>query len=399
MDTLKTWCAPLLLIFMAISAVAQPKPDKWSGMYINRESGLILKIQEKADGMYPGEFILGQQSFSMQGFTLLGVFNGAYSYQGQNFGFTLTPTDNKWILSVDGVTVEVEKKPLKDEAGTVQAPEQPDKAVAVPEKEKGPVSPASGTRKTDQYAGYSFALPAGWACKETGEGFHLTKAGEKAELVVAPHFTPSVQQALAESNQPVNDANSQTYLTPVSKPYGNNGVQVSITGQAQGKPFSSETISLMSPHGNGGVSFTAISVAGSASSYLPQLKSMAASATFMVPKAHPQAAAWKQKLTGKKLLYLKTEGGGTTKISIDLYQDGSYSYSYQSSYSSGGYADFSYADKDEDRGQWQIVSRGNEIILLGNSSQKGGSTAYVLSSGQNNGEVMLDNRRYFIQNL
>ena len=383
---------------MPTDAFPQAKADKWTGIYLNRETGLELMIRDKKEGYYEGEFRLGQQRFTIQGIPLIGVFTGEYDYQGQKYAFTLSSSGNNWVLTVDGTTVAVEKRSL--EAAAVNPPVVDKNEVKQPEPAAlNTVTPSSGKRMSDPYAGYSFTVPDGWVCKASSGGYSLTKAGEKAELAVTPHYATSVQQAMAESNQPISDAENQVFLTPVTKSYGNNGIQISINGQAQGKPLSTETISLISRHGNGGVSFSAVSVSGPVVAYLPVLKSMAASVSFSIPKVHPQAAAWKQKLTGKKLLYLKTEGGGSTKITIDLFTDGTYAYAYQSSYSSGGYADFSYADADKDRGEWKIVSRGNEIILLGHSTEKGSYTEFILAPGQNNSEVMLGNRRYFIQSL
>lgn len=381
------------------TTLAQVKQDKWTGSYQNKETGLELKINGKTDGFYSGEFILGSQRFPAQGITLLGVFSGEYLYEGKTFNFSLTASANQWILTVDGTSVVVEKSKLAEvntnaeEEKTVKTQSTgPEKTVPTQSAPK----PSTGKRMADSYAGYSFAIPVGWQCTEVQGSFKLTKTGENADLSVSPHYTASVQQALAESGKPITDEASQTHLVPITKPYGDNGIQISLSGQAQGKPLAVETISLMSPHGGGGVSIAAVSLSASASTYIPLLASIAASVTFSAPKQHPQAAAWQQKLVGKKLLYLKTEGGGTTKIVITLNHDGSYYYSYQSSYMSGGFSDFSYADANKDNGHWRIISRGNDILLIGVSSQKDETTEYLLQRGQNDKEVILGNLRYFI---
>lgn len=377
--------------------MAQVKQDKWTGNYQNKESGLELKITGKTDGFYIGEFVLGQQRFPAQGIPLLGVFTGEYLYEGTTFNFTLTASGNQWILTVDGTSVAVEKRALSEANTVIPEAKSNNTSTAIePVPAQHATKPSTGKRMTDSYAGYSFAVPGGWQCTEVQGSFKLTKTGENVELAVSPHYTVSVQQALAEGSKPITDEASQTHLVPSTKPYGNNGIQITLTGQAQGKPLAIETISLMSPHGSGGVSIAAVALSGTASAYIPVLEAIAASVTFSAPKQHPQAAAWQQKLMGKKLLYLKTEGGGTTKSAITLYQDGTYYYSYQSSYMSGGFSDFSYADSNKDRGHWKIISRGNEILLIGVSSEKGETTEFILQRGQKDNEVMLGNRRYFI---
>jgi hypothetical protein len=392
-----------ILLLLSFLAPAQSKPDKWMGTYVHRESGVKLNISGKNQGVYTAEFILGNQTFPAQGLALLGVFTGEYQYEGKKFDFSLTNSGDKWILQVDGTTINVVKNPL-EKAAEVSTESPPQNAASG----KGPVpsgptpptpKPSSGKRITNSTAGYSFLVPEGWNCKEENGEYKLTKAGEPVEILVSPHYYTSVQQAMAESSKPISDAQSNTYLTPVTKPYGNNGLQLSLNGRAGGQPLYTETISLFSPQKNGGVNFSAVSQKVSAETYLDVLKFMASGATFSAATQSPQAVSWQQKLTGRKLLYLKTEGGGTTKITIDLYNDGSYFYQSESSYASGGYADFSYADAGKDRGQWKIVNRGNDVILLGISAEKGGTTEYILKAGQNSGEVMLGNRRFFIQGL
>ncbi|HSK12997.1 MAG TPA: hypothetical protein VK907_07255, partial [Phnomibacter sp.] len=147
------------------------------------------------------------------------------------------------------------------------------------------------------------------------------------------------------------------------------------------------------------VSLAAVSQSGSAAKYIPLLQSMAASVSFTPPKPHPQASAWQQRITGKRLLYLKTEGGGTTRIYIDLYPNGSYFYNYQSSYASGGFSDFSYADANKDEGTWKLVARGDQVILLGISSKTGETTEFLLGPATKSSEVMIGNRKYFITEL
>lgn len=98
-------------------------------------------------------------------------------------------------------------------------------------------------------------------------------------------------------------------------------------------------------------------------------------------------------------MYLKTEGGGSTKIRLLPYEDGNYEYFKESSYISGGSSTLSYADQDKDNGKWKMVARDANAVLITTSTQTGETSESTLEAGQNNGEVYLNVNRYFVRDL
>lgn len=107
-------------------------------------------------------------------------------------------------------------------------------------------------------------------------------------------------------------------------------------------------------------------------------------------------AAWTQKLKGRQLIFLETSGGGTQKATINLYPDGRFQYEYSSSYSSGGYADFSYADQDKDQGTWKIVEKGGMVVLASVSSKSGQKAEMRIQPGASATQVLINGKRFFI---
>lgn len=110
-------------------------------------------------------------------------------------------------------------------------------------------------------------------------------------------------------------------------------------------------------------------------------------------------AGWTQRLAGRQLLFLQTGGGGTSKATLDLYANGRFRFASSSSYSSGGFSEFSYADQDSDDGTWKVVDRGGMTVLVTVSS-KGGKTAEMrVQPGQTATQVLLNGKRFFIRAL
>lgn len=100
----------------------------------------------------------------------------------------------------------------------------------------------------------------------------------------------------------------------------------------------------------------------------------------------------KQRIIGKRLLYLHTANGGSDKKFFDLCSNGSFYYSSNYSYLSGG---FSGVTTDEDYGTWQVGTIGNGLGLILNT-QKGEYIEMVITPGNSQSELLGNGRRYFI---
>lgn len=115
--------ASTLLIALTLpGATVAQTPDKWVGAYLNRGSGVALEIKPKQEGMYPGEFSYNGMKLPIRGISLLGVFTAEYSYQQKWFSFTMTRGTKDFTLSVDGVTLPMERLPAGAKIPVTKAP-------------------------------------------------------------------------------------------------------------------------------------------------------------------------------------------------------------------------------------------------------------------------------------
>lgn len=100
--------ASVALAWALLCRAAQP-PDKWVGAYLNSGTGVALEVRTKKDGMYPGEFSYNGMKLPIRGISVLGVFTAEYFFQQKWFSFTLTKGAKDFTLSVDGVTLPMER--------------------------------------------------------------------------------------------------------------------------------------------------------------------------------------------------------------------------------------------------------------------------------------------------
>lgn len=101
---------------------------------------------------------------------------------------------------------------------------------------------------------------------------------------------------------------------------------------------------------------------------------------------------YKQRIAGKRLLYLYTGNGYSEKWHYDLCSNGTFYFYSNSSYLSG---DFSGVTQSDDAGNWQVIARGNQNILR-LTSQKNGTKEFALTNRADASELNLNNNRYFI---
>jgi len=261
------------------------------------------------------------------------------------------------------------------------------------------VTPSAGQRKSDPYGGYSFAVPQGWQCREDKGNFVLTKQGTGWQIGVGPHNYNNVNAALQEAiaMQPIQDANTGTFLQPRASAVGQDAIRLTLTGQAQGKPLTIETLNVFASEG-GGASLVAVMQGQNDPAAFSILQSISASLQFSKPQQSDIAKAWDQQLRGKQLLYLNSQGGGSDKTTVNLFANGNFDFSSNSNYMSGGSSVFTYADKNAGRGTWKITQRGQQVMLL-MFYENGSVEEYPLQQGQSVNEVYSQNRRYFIRNI
>lgn len=102
--------------------------------------------------------------------------------------------------------------------------------------------------------------------------------------------------------------------------------------------------------------------------------------------------AWRQRIAGKRLLYLYTGNGYSDKWFFDLCSNGTYVYGDDTSYTSGG--NFSAVVANNESGTWAIQTRnGNTILVLISKNSK---REFTINPRSASNEIDMNGKRYFI---
>ncbi|MBK6947139.1 MAG: hypothetical protein IPH16_02815 [Haliscomenobacter sp.] len=294
-----------------------------------------------------------------------------------------------YYVTSEGVSIDVER----NSASPAAAAETKSTASVAQTSNQAPG--ASGARVGDPSSGFSFQLPASWTQTQENGSYIIKKAGLNAQIGLAPHNYSSLEE-IRRNVFDIQDTESNTFLRATVSSYGANSLFIRYDGQAQGQPIVIEMVSMVSPHGGG------VSVVGSGAhaDYSTQIttaiKTIANSVQFQKPQVSPLAQQWKQRVSGKQLLFLQTSNGSSDKVTIDLCPTGRFEYYSNSSYMSGGFFQFSYAGQDANSGTWKIVARGTQPVLQ-LFFDSGTLQEYPLSARQAANEIGLNGQRYFIQ--
>jgi hypothetical protein len=395
MKTLFITSTLIAMSFFGFNLNAQE--DHYPGTYTGAEGQVGIALAKNNDGTYQGYLEVQGQRYNYNGAVkMLGMISGSYNYQGNEVGFSVSRLLGIYYLTSEGISIELSKTANTANLKPVQVNNQTPAAVTTPSASTQ-VSAVSGNRFNDVHNGYAFVVPNNWSRRDSEGGHALTSADQQKSVGVAPHFYRSLAEVKADIKD-VNDQSSNTYLKASTQAYGTNGLLIRFDGTAQGQAIVIETVTLVSPHGGGGVSIVGAGPkAGYGAENSNLVKSIANSVTFSKPQSSPLADQWKQKVNGKRLEYFYTGNGLSDNWKFDLATDGSFVYSSNNSYMSSGYGDsFSYAGQDSNAGRWSIVSKGNTpylVLRYNNGSVK----EYSMGAGNYNNEVMLNGKRYFIR--
>ena len=403
---MRLFSTALLLFF--ITNLISAQNNSFNGTFLNSEIGLSL-ILTGNETTYSGEYKLQTQSFPVtaqaQGVNTL---VGSYPYFGNTVPIQLMLIEGSYLLITEGVTIPLTFTP--SQAATTQVvstnstlsesvePAQ-EIAINIPNSTiQNTNLKAAGRAFADPYAGFRFNIPNGWVGQQVENGSYLIGHNTKAGFVlVMPHQYASVNEMYQESAQGINEEGIQLRPSSGAKKYGRKGLIVNYQGAIQGQMVKANAIGLMSPHGGGLTMLIAVRNDLYTNEYLTTLQSIANSVSFSKPKASPVAGQWKNRINGKRLLYMKTANGFSDKVTIDLCSSGNFGYNSNSSGMSGGSSVLTYAGQDGGQGTWKIISRGNMPILVLNYNT-GELAEYQLANGASNGQIQLDGRRYFVQN-
>ena len=370
----------------------EPKTDPFIGVFSNLENGIVLALEATASATYSGYITYQGKQYPASGIKVLGILTGEYSYNGNSVAFSLARIAGVYYLGSEGVTLQMERK--SDTAP--QTKPLSEKQSVEPAKLSTTAATASGTRIKDPYGSYSFQTPSSdWLQTAENGGFQLNKNGESAQIGITAHPYGSLEE-IRKNTVDVYDAASNTSLKAQVSGYGERGLFIRFVGTAQGSEVTIETISLLSPNGGG------VHIVGAAlGTELPEtnreaLKSVANSVQFLKPVLAPVAVEWQQRMQGKQLLYLYTGNGFSEKATIDLCPSGAFYHAGDGSYTSGGYAQFSYAGQEANEGIWKVwMKNGQPVLVLFFNNNT--IAEYALSKRQAGNEIGLNGKRYFIQ--
>jgi hypothetical protein len=382
---------PCMLSIFSFHSVSAQEASKYTGLFTNKDIALTISVKKSGE-KYEGYFEVQKQRCAFTGQLEMGVLSASYSYEGKNVPFTLSLLFGTYYLTTEGYNLEVQRNP-----GSPIATSETRETQLPPKKEPGVVLPAKGKRISDPYGSYSFQLTPGWESREEQGSFLITKEGQEIGISVAAHNYKSKEEILKTAEDIV-DPQSNTYIRTTAYEFGANGVFFHLEGRSNGQNLVLEIIVRVSPYGGGVLFLTGGSSENYSGTHTEVLKSMANSAQFTKPAISSAAQQWSNRLNGKQLIYLNTSGGGSEKITLNLFANGEYSYTNNSSYLSGGSSVLSYAGRNSNSGTWKIQNRGDAtvLVLYGNDRS---IREYMLSPRQENGEINLDNRRYFIRSL
>jgi hypothetical protein len=392
---MRSYLLPCMLSIFSFHSLSAQEANKYTGLFTNKDIALTISVKKSGE-KYEGYFEVQKQRCAFTGKMELGVLSASYSYEGKTVPFTLSLLFGTYYLTTEGFNLEVQRNPAGLPAS---AAENTDERISQgsPKREPDAVLPAKGKRIADPYGGYSFQLPPGWVSREEQGSFLITKEGEELGISVAAHNYKSKEEILKTAEDIV-DPSTNTHIRTTASEYGANGVFFHLEGRSNGQNLVLEIIARVSPYGGGVVFLTGGVAENYSGAHTELLKSMANSAQFNKPAISTAAQQWSGRLKGKQLIYLNTSGGGSEKITLNLFANGDFNYANNSSYLSGGSSVLSYAGRDSNSGTWKIQNRGEVtvLVLYGNDRS---IREYVLSPRQEAGEINLDNRRYFIRTL
>ncbi|ARA93982.1 hypothetical protein AWN76_013005 [Rhodothermaceae bacterium RA] len=261
---------------------------------------------------------------------------------------------------------------------------------------------------SDPYRGIRLQAPDGWVGQAVEGGFIFGSHTIPGLLLVLFHDLNSLDALRAEAQQGlVEDDGTMLRLSSPLEPFGERGLRGEYEGTIQGQAARVYAIGLLSPHG-GGVTILAATEANRYTDvYAGYAEALARSVVFTAPQTPSVVDEWRQRLSGMRLTYLSSyysggvDGayvGSSSEATIDLCQAGYFLYGSSSSLSvdggfGSGYNASGYSGgRDQGQGQWEVVHRGGQSVLL-LRFHDGRTHEYTLTD--EDGKTFLNGERYY----
>lgn len=379
----------LISLLIANTLVALPSEltqadDPFAGSFSNQQYNIGVRI-EKVRAGYGGEFIYQGERYPLTAFRVAGLLTGEYIFQGRKVAFSILLKGERYTLTSEGVELPIVRTPLSTSApeSSTTPPQQP--------------SAEGGSTLRDPQGAYTFQAPSGWTSTAENEGFILRNSGTPVTMIISPHQESNIDQAIAQAGD-INNPAENTSIRVRAKKLNANTAYALFQGRSRNQPVNLELVTVFSPYGGGLVVTINYGNYSPNPQFLPIAEGIAASARFTKRDTPPLVRQWSDLIRGKKLLFLQTDSYGSQRIDINLYANGSYDYQNNTGMmSQGGVGTGTYGGLNRNSGSWKVSLQGGTptLTLSGNS----GVTSYSLSPGASAQQILLNNRRYFIQSL
>lgn len=375
----------LLLVLSGPGAVlaTQTGDDPFHGSFHNQQYDLGLRLEMARRG-YVGEFLYQGQSYPLTAFRLAGVLTGEYTYQGRKITFSLTKRGEGYTLLSEGVELPIVRGSLSTTTSE-----------ATPIPGSPPPQSTGGMLLADPQGVYTCQAPAGWTSSAENGGFILRNSGTPVTIVLSSHQESSIDQALQQATDIDNPA-EKIHIRVKVRQLNSNTAYALFQGSARNQPVNLELLTVFAPQGGGLVVTINYGAFSPNPEFLPIAQGIAASAKFPPSKESPLARQWADRIRGKKLLFLQTDSYGSQRIDLNLYANGSYSYQNNTGMmSQGGVGTGTYGGLDRHAGSWKVITQGGTPVLM--LVGQAGTTSYPIRQGASSQQILLNNRRYFIQ--
>lgn len=376
--------ALIVLTLLLSSALIVQSDDPFAGSFTNQQYNIGVRI-EKIRGGYGGEFIYQGERYPLTGFRIAGLLTGEYTFQGRKVTFTILRRGENFTLTSEGIELPIVRGALVD-----QTPEPT--SAATPQPAGG-----GGTLLRDPQGSYTCESPSGWTSTAENGGFILRNSGTPVTIVLSSHQENSIDRAISQATDIRNPAENTDIRVRARKLDARTAYAL-FEGTARNQPVNLELVTVFAPDGGGLVVTINYGRFSPNPEFLPIARSIAASARFTRPDTSTIARQWSERIRGKKLLFLQTDSYGSQRIDISLFANGSYDYqSNTGMMSQGGVGTGTYGGLNRDSGSWKVVEQGGTPTLV--LSGSGGTSGYRLAPGATAQQLLLNNRRYFIQPL
>jgi hypothetical protein len=354
-----------------LAGSSAPAADPFVGTFVGNNLRLEL---EGGRGRYRGRIQFQGQTFPVIAQSAGGrELKGNFTSEGNNFEFTASLQGTTLAFSTGGTTYQLRKQGRDTSA----APTHPLSGGGGKADARGGAvaRPIAGSNVVnDPPMGVRFSVPPGWKQQKQQAVYVLGHDTIPGMVLIIPHSSNSIQELRAAASEPLYQGNDgQLMVTGPPETLAPNMMAAEYGGNIQGQEARGRIVGVVSPFGGGFL----VLAGADAAAYTPQharlAEEIARSMTFSKPQLPPEAAMWRQKLTGMRVAYFKHGGssdlGGSyvwsDKRNIDLCRDGTFQATggFSGSIGTANASGWAQNNSGQQSGQWRIIGQAGQPAL------------------------------------